>query len=86
MATLKQKAQCEQDALEFVKEFGLPEPDHVEYGFTCIRLFWEEPKTVLVIDIDEPDALVEAAVAHEEGARSGDNDDEDEEDHEEELD
>ncbi|MFZ0039866.1 MAG: hypothetical protein WAK93_01040, partial [Solirubrobacteraceae bacterium] len=25
-------------------------------GYTCIRLFWHETKTVLVVDIDEPPA------------------------------
>lgn len=37
-----------------LKENGLPEPDWVEYGFTCIRLGFEESKTVVVVDIDEP--------------------------------
>jgi hypothetical protein len=32
----------------------LPEPDWVEYGHTCIRLFWEASRVVLVVDIDEP--------------------------------
>jgi hypothetical protein len=35
-------------------DHGLPQPDEVEYGFTCIRLVWHEEKTVLVVDIDEP--------------------------------
>lgn len=54
MATLQQKIKCERDAREMLKEGGLPEPDRVEYGHTCIRLFWEETKVVLVVDIDEP--------------------------------
>jgi hypothetical protein len=54
MATLTEKIQCERDAREMLKRSGLPEPDRVEYGYTCIRLFWEEPKLVLVVDIDEP--------------------------------
>ncbi len=36
------------------EESGLPEPDRVEYGHTCIRFFWDETKVVLVVDIDEP--------------------------------
>jgi hypothetical protein len=63
MATLKQKTHCERDARDFVVEYGLPEPDRLEYGYTCIRLFWDDPKVVLVIDIDGPDALAEAAAA-----------------------
>ena len=39
---------------ELLAQNGLPEPDEVEYGFTCIRLYFNEPKTVLIVDIDEP--------------------------------
>jgi|NGEPerStandDraft_6_1074524.scaffolds.fasta_scaffold50397_2 hypothetical protein len=78
MATLNEKIRCERDAREFVKEYGLPEPDHVEYGHTCIRLFWEEPKTVLVIDIDDPDTLGDDAAADEQAARDAADDEEEE--------
>jgi hypothetical protein len=54
MATLNQKIQCERDAREMLRQGGLPEPDRVEYGHTCIRLFWEDTKVMLVVDIDEP--------------------------------
>ena len=37
-----------------LRDEGLPEPDRVEYGHTCIRLFWNETKVALVVDIDEP--------------------------------
>ena len=69
MATLKQKVRCERDARDMVLENGLPEPDHIEHGETCIRLFWDKPKVMLVIDIDGPDALAEAA-AREDAARA----------------
>jgi hypothetical protein len=59
MATLQQKIKCEQAAREMLQDGGLPEPDRVEYGHTCIRLFWEETKVVLVVDIDEPPAGLE---------------------------
>jgi hypothetical protein len=78
MATLNEKIRCERDAREFVKKYGLPEPDHVEYGHTCIRLFWEEPKTVLVIDIDDPDTLGDDAAADEQAARDAADDEEEE--------
>ena len=55
MATLDQKIQAEIRMRKLLEEIGLPQPDHVEYGFTCIRLFFEETKTVIVIDIDEPE-------------------------------
>jgi hypothetical protein len=54
MATLRQKIKAEKRMRDLLEESGLPQPDHVEYGFTCIRLFFMETKTVVVIDIDEP--------------------------------
>jgi hypothetical protein len=59
MATLKQKIEAERTAREMVAREDLPEPDRVEYGFTCIRLFWNEPKIVLVVDIDQLDPEAE---------------------------
>jgi hypothetical protein len=55
MATLAQKIKAEHRIRTLLDEHGLPQPDHVEYGFTCIRLFFEETKTVVVVDIDEPE-------------------------------
>ena len=55
MATLAQKIETEKRMRELLEQGGLPQPDHVEYGFACIRLFFEETMTVVVIDIDEPD-------------------------------
>jgi hypothetical protein len=60
MATLAQKIEAEARMRDLLEQGGLPQPDYVEYGFTCIRLFFEETKTVVVIDIDEPDAVDEA--------------------------
>ena len=54
MATLAQKIKAEQRMRNLLEENGLPQPDFVEYGFTCIRLIFEETKTVVVVDIDEP--------------------------------
>ena len=80
MATLEQKIRCERDARVFCEEYGLPNPDRIEYGYTCIRLFWDEPKTALVIDIDGPDALAEAAAEPDAVLRAGDSDEEEIED------
>ena len=55
MATLEQKIEAEKRMRELLEQNGLPEPDHVEYGYTCIRLFFHRAKQVVVIDIDEPD-------------------------------
>lgn len=54
MATLAQKIRCEQHAREMLRDERLPQPDRVEYGHTCIRLFWEKSKVVLIVDIDKP--------------------------------
>lgn len=54
MATLAQKIEAEQKMRELLEENGLPPPDAVEYGYTCVRLFFNEPKAVVIVDIDEP--------------------------------
>ena len=58
MASLKEQIDAELKIRELLGEAGLPEPDRVEYGYTCIRLFWDDTKTVVVVEIDEPDAPV----------------------------
>ena len=54
MATLAQKIRCEKDTRLMLRQQHVPQPDRVEYGHTCIRLFWDTSKLVLVVDIDEP--------------------------------
>jgi hypothetical protein len=54
MATLDQKIEAERGAREMLEQGDLPQPDWVEYGYTCIRLIWLEPKVVLIVEIDEP--------------------------------
>jgi hypothetical protein len=56
MATLREKIEAERRIRALLTEGEMPAPDRIEYGFTCIRLFWNEPKVVLVIDIDKLDA------------------------------
>lgn len=53
VATVEQKIRCEHRARELLAEAGVPEPTFVEYGYTCLRLFWMESKVMLRIDIDE---------------------------------
>jgi hypothetical protein len=54
MATLEQKIKAERRMRDLIEKEGLPEPDRVEYGYTCIRLFWDAAKAVIVVDIDPP--------------------------------
>jgi hypothetical protein len=53
MATLTQKIEAERRARDMLAQGGMPPPDWVEYGYGCVRLFFEDPKVVLVIDIDD---------------------------------
>ena len=54
MATLREQILAETTMRRVLEEYDLPQPDRVEYGHTCIRLFFCDAKTVVVIDIDEP--------------------------------
>ena len=53
MATLKQKIECEMKVRQMLDDADVPPPDHIEYGYCCIRVFWIEPKVALVVDIDD---------------------------------
>jgi hypothetical protein len=57
MATLAKKIEVESKTRQMLEHEGMPAPDRIEYGVGCIRLFWTESKTVLVVDIDDPDDL-----------------------------
>ena len=61
MATLAQKQAAEANARGMLEDHGLPQPDVVEYGYTCIRLIWNEEKFALVIDIESEPASADAA-------------------------
>jgi hypothetical protein len=52
MATLDQQHEAERQMRELLENNGLPQPDEIEYGETCIRLLWHDSKAVVVIDID----------------------------------
>lgn len=54
MATLAQKIEAETRMRDLLAENGLPEPDHVEYGYQCVRFYFSQAKRVVVIDIDDP--------------------------------
>ena len=54
IANLRQKIAVERDARAMLDVNGLPQPDEVQYGHTCIRLLWYETKVVMIVDIDDP--------------------------------
>ena len=39
---------------KFLEENDLPQPDFIEYGYTCIRLLYTAERLFVVFDIDEP--------------------------------
>jgi len=53
MATLERKREAERAMLELIENGGLPQPDWIEYGERCIRVFWNESKLVVIVDLDE---------------------------------
>ncbi len=61
---------------KLLRDSGLPEPDAVEYGYTCVRFFFEESKACVVVDIDNPDddATLEDLALAEEAAGTRDYD------------
>jgi hypothetical protein len=69
MATLKQKIDAERKLRVLLADEGLPAPDQVEYGATCIRFLWHEPKACVVVDIDELRDESVAVDRHGEGGR-----------------
>jgi hypothetical protein len=54
--TLADKIRAEHQFREFLREYDLPQPDDVEYGFTCLRFLYHESKACVVFDLD-PDAV-----------------------------
>jgi hypothetical protein len=54
MATLAEKIAAERALRDMLEQNGLPQPDEVEYGHTCVRLFWRETMHCVIVQIDEP--------------------------------
>jgi hypothetical protein len=53
MTNLQEKIAAELKVRELLEREGIPPADRVEYGHSCIRLFWDAQKVALVVDIDE---------------------------------
>ncbi len=51
--TSEEKLEAEHRLRDFLRTHNLPQPDAVEYGFACVRFYYDEPKTCLVLDLDE---------------------------------
>ena len=55
MASLAQKIDAERRMRELLDQEGIPQPDAVEYGYTCVRLFWTQSRHCVIVDIDGED-------------------------------
>ena len=53
MASLAMKIKAERRMRELLAEGDLPQPDRVEYGYGCVRLYFEATKVVIVVDVDD---------------------------------
>lgn len=51
--TLAAKIEAEHRFREFLRKYGLPQPDEVEYGHACVRFIYHESKTCVVFDLEE---------------------------------
>ncbi|HEY5431295.1 MAG TPA: hypothetical protein VIK04_19425 [Solirubrobacteraceae bacterium] len=54
--TLAAKIEAEHRMRELLRSEGMPQPDEVEYGYTCVRFLFHESKTCVVIDLDPCDS------------------------------
>jgi len=53
--TLEAKIEVECRLRELLSSEGMPQPDEVEFGYTCVRFIFHESKTCVVIDLDPCD-------------------------------
>ena len=51
-ATLQSKINAEHRLRELLRTEGLPQPDEVEYGHSCVRFFYHESRTCIVVDLE----------------------------------
>jgi hypothetical protein len=52
MASQSQLRDAERAMLRLLEENGMQMPDRVEYGDTCVWLFWTPQKLVVAVDVD----------------------------------
>ncbi len=52
MASIEDLQEAERTMQELLEREGLPDPDEIQYGETCIRLLWHKPKVAVVVDVD----------------------------------
>lgn len=60
MASIDQKQLAERRFKALLEDSGLPLPDEVEYGASCVRFLWLDRKVAVVVDLEEDFGEVEA--------------------------
>jgi hypothetical protein len=53
VAPIDRKQRAERQVRTLLEDCGLPAPDEVEYGKTCVRFLWLDPKVALVVDLED---------------------------------
>lgn len=59
MITLEQKIGAEHRMRELLRSGELPQPDIVEYEEDCVRFYFSESQTCVVVDLEEPPLAAE---------------------------
>jgi hypothetical protein len=57
MATIDKKQRAERRMLQLLEDAGLPAPDEVQYGESCVRLMWHDRKVAVVVELDDFDEI-----------------------------
>lgn len=57
MAPIDQKQQAERRMTRILEDNGLPLPDEVQYGETCVRFLWYDRKVAVVVDLEDFDEI-----------------------------
>jgi len=57
MATIDQKQRAERRMLQLLDDAGLPPPDEIQYGQSCVRFLWHDRKVAVVVDLDDFDQI-----------------------------
>jgi hypothetical protein len=52
MAPRARKLEAEKRMRDLLESDGLPQPDAIEYGEECIRLFFNDSKLVVIVELD----------------------------------
>ena len=63
MVSLELKRKAERRLRELLWEDGFAQPDRVEYGPSCVTLFWHSVKKAIVVDVDQRGGVGESRMA-----------------------